>query len=875
MSRRLTVLLRSRIKNVLALHVFLLCSFLNKSLQAQLRIPVIPDSLFSTYYHQRVTHFRKLPQTAGDIVFIGNSITDGVEWSELFDDKRIKNRGISGDITAGVINRIDEVTGRKPAKIFLMIGVNDLARKISADSVLKNMFWIASYIKQQTPATQLYMQSILPINDIYKKFGTHTDKGEQIKKVNAQLQKSAAAYHYTYIDLHRAFSDGQGKMDASLTNDGLHLKGEAYLLWKHLIYPFVFDVQPKASLLPLPQQLQWEHGYFKLFAAKTIVVNDSALQKEATRLKEHLSQRGLHLNIGSNAPAEPFIELRLGKMEAPQLKEEAYRLKVTSENVTITANTPHGIYNGIQTLIQLARDGVMLDACTITDYPAFSWRGYMIDVGRNYQSVALLKQQVDAMAIYKLNIFHFHATEDIAWRLQIPGYPQLNAQETALRNKGAYYTVAELKDLIQYCKERYITLVPEIDRPGHSAAFTRAMGVEMQSEKGLLLIRDILAKFCKTYEVPYLHIGGDEVKISNKNFLPEVSALLQNLGKELVGWEPGGNFTDNTLRQLWMADAGRRSSNPDIRYIDSRHLYLNHMDPLESVVTIFNRQIGDVDVETKNVLGGTICMWPDRRVEQETDVLKMNPVYPAMLAFAERSWRGGGRKGWVANIGAPQSIEATEFAQFENRLLDHKKQNFFKSPFPYMRQSEMTWTFYGPYQNDGDLSKSFAPERSTFDETKTNATTQAVGGTIVMRHWWYPLIKGLLETPKENTTWYAATKIWSDANTVMSFWIGFNNLSRSPATDSPQWGTWDNHQSKVSVNEKVIEPPEWKHGGQKGHSEIPLVDEGYEYRAPTKITLHKGWNAVLIKLPIGTFKGKDWQNPVKWMFTFVPVNDGE
>jgi hypothetical protein len=148
---------------------------------------------------------------------------------------------------------------------------------------------------------------------------------------------------------------------------------------------------------------------------------------------------------------------------------------------------------------------------------------------------------------------------------------------------------------------------------------------------------------------------------------------------------------------------------------------------------------------------------------------------------------------------------------------------------------------------------------------------QVTGGTIVLRHWWAPLIKGAIEQPKDSTTWYVATSIWSDKEEVNDFWIGFNNLSRSPATDSPPVDGWDNKGSSVWVNGKFIAPPQWKRAGQKGHSEIPLTDEGYEYREPTKIALKKGWNTVLIKAPVGSFKGKDWQNPVKWMFTFVPL----
>ena len=131
---------------------------LNLVSAAQVQLPQYPDSLFSTYYHQRVTLFNALPKTNNDIVFIGNSITDGGEWSEMFNDLQIKNRGISGDISAGVLNRIDEVAERKPAKVFLMIGVNDLARGISADSVVKNILLIASYLRQETPSTKLFIQ---------------------------------------------------------------------------------------------------------------------------------------------------------------------------------------------------------------------------------------------------------------------------------------------------------------------------------------------------------------------------------------------------------------------------------------------------------------------------------------------------------------------------------------------------------------------------------------------------------------------------------------------------------------------------------------------------------------------------------------------
>src|SRR5699024_3299328 len=127
----------------------------------------------------------------------------------------------------------------------------------------------------------------------------------------------------------------------------------------------------------------------------------------------------------------------------------------------------------------------------------------------NFQTMDQIKQQIDVMARYKLNVFHFHLTEDVAWRLQVKKYPQLIDQQFMTRNKGQCYTIDEMHDLIRYCKDRFITLVPEIDMPGHSAAFKRAMGVDMQSEEGLNIMKDILREVDSAYQLPYFHIGAD------------------------------------------------------------------------------------------------------------------------------------------------------------------------------------------------------------------------------------------------------------------------------------------------------------------------------------------------------------------------------
>ncbi|MGV3762293.1 family 20 glycosylhydrolase [Parapedobacter sp.] len=625
----------------------------------------------------------------------------------------------------------------------------------------------------------------------------------------------------------------------------------------------------KPRLIPLPQQLTWRSGGFDLAACGAIAILDRALRPEAEHLHHALKLQGTR--IAAQPGDGPSIVLEVAEVTAPLQPDEAYSLVVSPLRIHVKANTRKGIFYAIQTLRQLKQGG-NIPACEITDWPAFAWRGYLVDVGRNFQSMELLKEQIDVMAAYKLNVFHFHFTEDIAWRLQSKRYPALTAPENMLRNPGAYYTEADLHELISYCKERHIMLLPEIDMPGHSAAFRRALGVDMQHEEGMVAIKSILEEFCDTYEFTYIHIGGDEVEITNDRFLPEMVAYLESRGKRTVGWDPGGNLPKSTIRQCWM---GGEKSIPDTAsslYIDSKHLYLNHMDPLETVPTIFYRQIGGQQAGHRSLLGGIVCSWPDRAVADERHTLWQNAIYPGLVTFGERSWRGGGHRGWRANVGRTTEPERiAEFAAYEERLMDHKERYFANKPFPYVRQSTLEWKFYGPFPNGGDLAKSFVPETEGFASQKHEPAFGAVGATLILRHWWSDIIHGLIDSARENTTWYAVTRIWSEAGGETPFWIGFDNFSRSYASDSPLAGTWDNRGSQIRVNGSLIPAPSWRQAGMKGNLEKPMVDEGYSFREPTLILLEKGWNTVVVKLPVASFRGSDWQNPVKWMFTFTPL----
>lgn len=196
-----------------------------------------PD--YSAYYYHKKNLFEQLPNAENEIILLGDSITDGNEWAELFGNPRLKNRGISGDVTDGVLYRLDEVTESKPEKIFIMIGVNDLARDRSVDYVLSHYEELIDRIKQDSPDTKIYIQSILPVNDDYEQFSSHVDKTPEIKESNRRLQQLAEERGLTYIDLFEDMSVEGDKLNPDYTEDGLHLNGNGYLVWKSEIEQYL------------------------------------------------------------------------------------------------------------------------------------------------------------------------------------------------------------------------------------------------------------------------------------------------------------------------------------------------------------------------------------------------------------------------------------------------------------------------------------------------------------------------------------------------------------------------------------------------------------------------------------------------------------
>ena len=184
------------------------------------------------YYWERKSHFETLPKSEADIVFLGDSLTNACEWHEFFRTIRLKNRGISGDTTNGLLNRIEEVIESKPRKVFIMIGINDLNQGRSVDEIFNNYNIILKYFHEKTSQTEVFVQSILPLNE--QKF-PNNQVNYKIIELNAKLKNLAQEFSFHYIDLYSSLLDNNNQLDARYTIDGIHLNGQGYLVWKEII----------------------------------------------------------------------------------------------------------------------------------------------------------------------------------------------------------------------------------------------------------------------------------------------------------------------------------------------------------------------------------------------------------------------------------------------------------------------------------------------------------------------------------------------------------------------------------------------------------------------------------------------------------------
>ena len=585
---------------------------------------------------------------------------------------------------------------------------------------------------------------------------------------------------------------------------------------------------------------------------------------------------------GKKSSGELTIEERIvTQIEGAKFQEEAYHLSITRKGILLEATTPKGMYWGRQTLEQLKytkNKKTWVPQCDITDWPAFRIRGFMHDVGRSYIPVEELKREISLLSRYKINVFHWHLTENQAWRLECKKYPQLNAPENMEREKGKFYTLDEARQLVEFCKQHQVLLIPEIDMPGHSAAFERTFKTDMQSEKGTQILKDIIDEVCATFDVPYLHIGTDEVQFTNPDFVPMMVKYIRDKGKKVISYNPGWNYKPGEIdmMQLW---SYRGKAQKGIPAIDCRYHYANHFDTYADLVAMFNSRIYNQPEGSDDLAGCIVAFWNDRYIDNTSQLLAENNFYPYMLTLAERAWRGGGNcyfdgKGTLLWEDEPEQLAA--FKEFEDRLLWQKKTWLKQVPFPYVCQTRSEWQITDAFPNGGDLTKVFPPEQqedSVYQyEGKIYKTRKIIGNGIYLRHVWGTLVPGFYANPQENHTAYATRWIYSPKERKTKLALEFQNYSRSESDLAPRQGTWDYKCSRAWINGKEIMPPVWENTNTERSNEITLKNENYMSRPAIDITLKKGWNKLMLKLPVGKFSSKETRL-VKWMFTAAILDE--
>ncbi|WP_158972278.1 beta-N-acetylhexosaminidase [Paraglaciecola sp. L3A3] len=329
------------------------------------------------------------------------------------------------------------------------------------------------------------------------------------------------------------------------------------------------------SIIPYPQTVKFHSGNLQLKDVKV----DAAEGINTSLLALNNLLQTLEV-IQSNSASSQII---LSITDLPELGSEGYRIDIQNQ-IVLKANTDTGLFYAVQTLSQLlpsqTQGSYTLPKVSIIDSPTFSWRGNMLDVARSFLPVEYIKAHIDRMARFKLNRLHLHLTDDQGWRIEIEGYPKLTEVGGASAVEGGrngFYSQAEIRELVSYAQARHVTLVPEVDLPGHTQAAIAAYnklacddvtnlspysGVKVGFSKLCLtkpditypFVKDILSQIVSLFPSEYIHIGGDEIKDPlYPQFIARATRIVEDLGRTAIAWEEGSvadNKTD-VLLQLW------------------------------------------------------------------------------------------------------------------------------------------------------------------------------------------------------------------------------------------------------------------------------------------------------------------------------------
>jgi hexosaminidase len=440
-----------------------------------------------------------------------------------------------------------------------------------------------------------------------------------------------------------------------------------------------------AGLMPMPQTVVPGVGALKIdasFAVQARGYSDARLDRAIQRLVTRVSrQTGIAIRGGKTVL---WIECGTSGSQYPAIGEdEAYRMDVSAEGARISAATVTGALHGMETFAQwidLGRDGFQARAVHIDDAPRFPWRGLMLDVSRHWMPIGVVLRNLDAMAAVKLNVFHWHLSDDQGFRVESRRFPRLQG----LGSDGHFYTQAEVRRVIEYARDRGIRVIPEFDMPGHTTSWLvgypelgsapgpyqieRTWGIfqpvmDPSREETYTFLDELIGEMAALFPDPYFHIGGDEVDATEWNqsgaiqawaarnglknagaiqgyFNRRVAKLVAKHGKTMIGWDEAfdGSLSRETLIQSWRGQASLAEvARAGFRGVLSFGYYLDHLQPasFHYGVDPLSGAARELSQEQKDrILGGEACMWSEY-VDPETIDSR---VWPSAAAIAERLW---------------------------------------------------------------------------------------------------------------------------------------------------------------------------------------------------------------------------------------------
>lgn len=474
------------------------------------------------------------------------------------------------------------------------------------------------------------------------------------------------------------------------------------------------------SVIPIPLSMEQGTGSFLLSENTKLYTNLKG--EEAKLIESYLKTLPIHFQKGKKNDKKNIISLLVIKEKMQASSSESYTLSVTPERILIEATSGAGLFYGIQTLLQLIQSSdtnYSVTSVEIKDSPRFAYRGLMLDVSRHFFSKEYLKKQIDALAYYKINRLHLHLTDGAGWRIEIKKYPLLtefaawrtdaswkkwwNGGRKYLRHDesgaaGGFYTQEDIRELLEYARQHYITLIPEIEMPAHSeevlAAYPELSCTGepykhadfcVGNEETFTFLENVLTEVMQLFPSEYIHIGGDEAgkdawkacpkcqkrmqdeKLADVNELQSylihrIEKFLNDNGRQLLGWDEilDGGLAPNATVMSWRGEQGGidavRSGHKAIMtpggycyldsYQDAPHTQREALGgylPLKKVYSYDPIPTGLSDEEEKLIYGVQGNLWAEYI---QTPEHAESMIYPRILAVAENAWSASERKSW-------------------------------------------------------------------------------------------------------------------------------------------------------------------------------------------------------------------------------------